>query len=238
MKFWDKVKKKLKMPRNKKIIVVICVFLILTIGVILAVDKLFLDISSNKAGKRTADNFNDLVDGIVGSEQEAELEELNIDILGSIKESQLNSFQQKYHALCPVREDDTSKAKKDRDILYYVEYQGRVKLGIDFSKVECKIDKEEEKIIIILPEIEIQDITVDWGSLDFLFVDQSVDDGSVHNEAYSECNKDLKNRVDDDKAKLVELAKENTEKSIITITKPLVQQYDEYEIEVTWKEDN
>lgn len=70
-------------------------------------------------------------------------------------------------------------------------YDGTVTAGIDFSKIDINIDEETETITLTLPESEILNTTVDFGSMDYIFKNGKDESETVSQEAYELCRADL-----------------------------------------------
>lgn len=76
--------------------------------------------------------------------------------------SELSTVDYSYNAVARAYEEDGATPK------YYVAYEGTVTAGIDFSKIVIDIDEDTKIITITLPESEIQNTTVDFGSMDYI----------------------------------------------------------------------
>ena len=61
-----------------------------------------------------------------------------------IEVSQLSTYECVYNDICTVMDEDVPSK-----VAYYCKYKGRVKAGIDFTKVDIKME-EQEKILSIL----------------------------------------------------------------------------------------
>ncbi|MEI3571467.1 MAG: DUF4230 domain-containing protein [Roseburia faecis] len=74
--------------------------------------------------------------------------------------SQLSTYECVYNDVCTVMDkEDSSK------IAYYCKYNGRVKAGIDFSKVDIAVKERQEDglllITVTLPEVTLGEPEVD-----------------------------------------------------------------------------
>lgn len=87
------------------------------------------------------------------------------------------------------------KDSKKKDIKYYVAYKGTVSAGFDFTKLKMEVDEFDEKIIITLPEMVIQDVTIDNSSLDFIFEKKKYNTEDVVLDARKLCKEDLENNA-------------------------------------------
>ena len=151
------------------------------------------------------------------------------DIIGI---SELRTLDYEYQAICRVYSDVDHVSP-----VYYIAYEATVNLGINTENIEIDYGDESDKTItVVLPPVGIMDYSVDAGTLEYLFVDQSYNNTQTSVEAQSRCENDLVSRVRED-AKMFELAKDNTEAEIRALTEPLVRQfYPDYELEIIWKE--
>lgn len=118
------------------------------------------------------------------------------------------------------------------EVKYYVAYEGKVTAGIDFSKIEFEIqDSEEPKAIVIkLPEVTVQDLNVNMGTMDFIFLKDTYETETISQEAFKLCQEDLSNRIKDEDA-LFELAAENARRAVRGLYEPWINQlYPEFSI--------
>ena len=76
--------------------------------------------------------------------------------------SELQTVDYTYNAIAKAPTEDGMAIK------YYVAYEGNVKAGIDFSKIEVNVDEENKTITISVPKVEIQGCSVNAGKLDFI----------------------------------------------------------------------
>lgn len=139
--------------------------------------------------------------------------------------SELDTIEYAYNAVA-------TKYTKDKDPKYYVAYEGKVRAGIDFSKIDIKVDKENKKVTLTIPEIIITDVTVDSNSMDYIFVKDKYETESVHYESLTLCKEDLQNRIEKEEL-FYETAKENTKLAIEALIKPWIESVDdEYKVEI------
>ncbi len=145
--------------------------------------------------------------------------------------SELATLEYTYNAV--ARAYDTEDKTKIR---YYVAYEGTVTVGIDFSKIIVDSDDGKKVISIEIPPCQIQDTTVDFGSMEYIFVDSSSQSETVSQEAYGICEDDLKKRAANEE-QLMELAEENTRTTVEALVKPWVDQIDDtYKVMIDGKE--
>ncbi len=123
----------------------------------------------------------------------------------------------------------------DGDILYYVSYDARVEAGFDFEQLEISVEAVEEgpnKIIVTIPDIEITDITVDIESMDYIFIEDKANTGTVSQEAYKLCIADVEAESASQDA-IFKLAEQNARNVVEALVKPFIEQQDEeYILEV------
>lgn len=142
--------------------------------------------------------------------------------------SDLSTVDYTYNAVAKATEkDDNGKTI----VKYHIAYDGKVKAGIDFKKVEISIDEDKKKIIAKLPEVKIQTVSVDVGSLEYIFADDDYNTENISEEAYKICKKDLKTRADKEE-NLLKMAKDNAKSTVKGLLSPWVSQFDDYSVEV------
>ena len=167
-----------------------------------------------------------------GSQPAAQVVHHSTSIEEIVGINELHTLEYKYEAICRVyaTEADTSPA-------YYISYTGSVTLGIDADKISTDYGKGGKKVITLrLPQIEIKDMSVNAGTLDYLFVNHAYNNQQTSIEAQRRCEDDLKKRVESDE-KMFDYAKRNTESQVRAMTQPLVNQlYPDYTLEIVWKE--
>jgi len=141
----------------------------------------------------------------------------------SIKEvfeiSELSTAEYIYNSIARAYEEDETA------IRYYVAYEGTIKAGIDFSEIDVKINDNEKIITLSIPEITIQEVTVDPGSLEYIFIDKKSETETVLKEAFELCQKDLEEKAANEK-ELLSLAQTNAETMITALLEPWIKQVD------------
>ena len=143
-----------------------------------------------------------------------------------IEVSELSTYQSIHNGVVTVMNE-----KKPEKVDYHVSYKATVKAGIDFEKVSISIDEDNKKVLICIPEVEIQKIDVDAGTMDFLFVNKKAETSSVSSVAYELCKKDVENE-NDKGAAIYQLAEENAKNAIRALIEPFLISFDpEYTIE-------
>lgn len=139
--------------------------------------------------------------------------------------SDLQTLEYTYNAVTDVTDENGN-------IKYHVAYEGRVTAGIDFSKIEKEIDEEKKTIKLILPQAKIQEVSVDTGTMDYIFERKKYETETVSHEAYKACIDDLKKRADKE-ADLLDIASENSLDTIKALVEPWVKEIDaSYKVEV------
>ena len=146
-----------------------------------------------------------------------------------IEINELSTVDYTYNAIVNVYDENDNEGEK---IKYYVAYEGLVSVGIDFKKIEIQVNETEKVVTIVLPEIEVHDLTVDMGTLDCIFVKEKYNTEEVSEEAYAASKADLQKRIEEDN-ELFDLAKKNTIESVKALFVPWIEQVDEeYIVEV------
>lgn len=144
-----------------------------------------------------------------------------------INVSELSTFEAVYNGVAKVMNE-----KKPTKVDYYVSYEATVKAGIDFEKVEIKVDNDAKKITVTLPEIKITDTNVDIASLDYIFENKKANTETVSEEAYKACIEDVSIESSSEDA-IYELAEQNAKNIIEALISPFVEQLDsEYVLEI------
>ena len=125
----------------------------------------------------------------------------------------------------------TSKTKENsNEVMYYVAYEGTVTAGIDFHEITFNVDEENKTITITIPEVEIHNISINMGTMDYIFTKSKYETETISQEAYKLCKADLKKRVESENL-LKETAKENAISSVEALFKPWIETIDkEYQV--------
>ena len=120
------------------------------------------------------------------------------------------------------------------ELLYNVAYHATVNIGFDMKEIQVTVDDSEEenkKITVVLPNIEIVDVEVEPGSLDYIFEESSANTQDVIREALSACKEDARTECSTNEL-LFALARENAGNTVKALTAPLLEQYPEYTLEI------
>lgn len=124
------------------------------------------------------------------------------------------------------------KLGKDDEVEYHVAYEGTVKVGIDFEKIDINIYEEDKKIVIVLPEAEIFSTEVNPGTMEYIFTKKKYETEEISQEAYKLCLDDLKNSVEGNEA-LIDSAVANSKSIVEAFIKPWVESFDDgYTVEI------
>lgn len=135
--------------------------------------------------------------------------------------SELSTVDYIYNAIAKAYEEDGNT------IRYYVAYEGKVTAGIDFEKISIdKIDEENKRIEITLPDVEVHDMIVDAGTLEYIFTKDRYETETISQEAYKLCLEDMEKRISEETA-LYEMARENSVAAIEGLIEPWVREIDD-----------
>lgn len=131
-----------------------------------------------------------------------------------IVQSKLSTAEYTYNSILEVKDGEKTK--------YFVSYKGKVKSGFDFEKVE--VIQKDNVINIVVPDVEILEVTVD-PDLDFIFTKDKYETDAVFAEASAACKEDLlaKAKSNDE---LLETARESAEDALKALVKPFESQFD------------
>ena len=126
----------------------------------------------------------------------------------------------------------TAYAEDNETVKYNVAYEGVVNAGIDFKHIDIQLNAEENIIKITLPSVEIQDIRIDSGTLDYIFSKDKYETETISEEALRICKADLEKRVSEEEL-LKTTAKENAVESIKALFTPWIEVMEvDYTIEI------
>lgn len=166
-----------------------------------------------------------LKDGDAGKEKTTVVTSSRLEKVLQI--SELSTYKVTYNGVASVKNDDD-------ELLYHVAYEAKISVGLDMEKIQVEVDESEEenkKIIVTLPKIEIMDVDVNPGSLDYIFEKKSADTDDVSMAAFPACRADVEEECKSNEV-LFELARENAGNTIKALVKPLLEQYEEYSLEI------
>lgn len=140
--------------------------------------------------------------------------------------SELSTVDYTYNAIARVYDDD------NEDIIYYVAYEGKVAAGINFDEIEIDVNEEEKTVTINIPEVQILEVNVDTGTLEYIFTKDKYETETISAEALEYCREDLLQKATQEE-KLLELARENSVTSVKALFMPWIEQLDnEYTVSI------
>lgn len=159
-------------------------------------------------------------------EKEATAIETSSKLQKVLKISELSTYQVTFNGVAAVNDTE------DR-LLYNVAYQAKVGIGLDMEQIKVEVDDSEDhkKIIVTLPEIKIADVTIEPGSLDYIFEDASADTEDVSITALPACKADAEADCKSNEL-IFELAKENAVNTIKALMQPFLTQNKDYILEI------
>lgn len=141
--------------------------------------------------------------------------------------SELSTYQVTFNGVADIHDDDGS-------LLYHTAYEAKVSIGLDMEKIQVSVTEPAEtdqKIIVTLPEIEIADVIVDPGSLDYIFEDSRANTDTVSITALPACKADAQAECRSDKV-MFALARENAVRTIEALMQPFLAQNKTYRLEI------
>ncbi|WMJ22885.1 DUF4230 domain-containing protein [Paludicola sp. MB14-C6] len=196
------------LKRRDKIICVVIVLAVLT-GCVLG---LKFTMFQNESGKVTTISKSSL-EKVIGIED-------------------LSTLEYTYNAVAKVYTDSDQGKRDEKNLKYSVAYKGKVSAGINFNKIKIDVNERNKIVIVTLPNVEIQDVTVDAGTMDYIFTKDKYDTDNIVQEAYKASLSDLNKRVDQ-KTNLHIIAKENAIQSVKGLLSSWIKSVDnEYVVDV------
>lgn len=140
--------------------------------------------------------------------------------------SDLSTLDYTYNSITNVMDEDGETVK------YHVAYEGVVTAGIDFEQVDISVDEVMKKIVVTIPETEIQNIDINMSTMEFMFEKNKYETETVSQEAYKACCEDLERKATEE-SELLSMAKDNAVDAVTALIIPWVEQIDEeYTVEV------
>lgn len=106
-----------------------------------------------------------------------------------IETSELSTVEFIYNSIVTVPDEDGNPK-------YHVAYEGTVKAGFDFNAITTEVDKENKKIVIVIPEIKINSVNINDETLDFIFIKDKYDTETTFQEAYKTSYDDLEKKAE------------------------------------------
>ena len=220
--------------QNKTIAILALILLILFMPVLfllLGGPKKISEMRDSKSpaidGEAIASEFNQGMSDIIGTEATVGLVEQGTMVEDVVRISELQTLEYSYDAICRVEDYGAT--------VYYIAYESTVTLGINTNDIEFAYGDEKSKIItIILPPVEILEVNVDAGSMDYIFVNDAYNNSAASVTAQQFCEADVQGKIDRDETMFTS-ARENTEAEIRALTEPLIEQfYPDYELVIVW----
>lgn len=144
-----------------------------------------------------------------------------------LKTSELSTYQVTYNGVAAVNDENG-------DLLYNVAYEAKVSIGLDMDGIkvtEKDASEGSRKLIVTLPAVEISDVAVDAGSLDYIFENSSANTPDVSITALPACKADAQSECESNDV-MYGLAKENAIHTIYALTQPFLAQHKEYTLEI------
>ena len=127
--------------------------------------------------------------------------------------SDLSTAEYTYNSIVEVKND------KD-DTKYHVAYKGTVKVGINFENIQ--FDETEENITIIIPSVEIQDVSVNTD-FDYIFTKDKYNNETIYAEAYNKCIEDLTKKAKNNET-LLSTARDSAKDTVEALLRPFKSQ--------------
>lgn len=130
---------------------------------------------------------------------------------------------------------EVPQKKHPNKVAYYVSYEAVAKASLNMGDIKVRIDDnagegQPKKIIVTLPKIQVKEINVDMGSLEYMFVKKSANTADVSEEAYAACIADAGEECRENE-ELLRMARENAENAVKALTNPIIESQDEsYEL--------
>lgn len=162
----------------------------------------------------------------MGNEEKTEEIISVVTLENIIQKSELNTFQAYYNGIAKVMNKEESS-----EVDFYVLYKAKVYAGFNMSELELRKNEEMKKILVSIPEIEINDVNVETGTLEYMFVNKKADSNMVSKRGYDASIEDV-TRESKKESAIYDLAKENAKNIVLALLKPFFDDLDEtYTIE-------
>ena len=121
--------------------------------------------------------------------------------------------------------------KHPTKVAYYVSYEAVAKASLNMEDIKVQIDDnvgegQPKKIIVTLPKIQVKEINVDMGSLEYMFIKKSANTADVSEEAYAACIADAGSECRGNEV-FLQMAKENCENTVRALLVPIIENQDE-----------
>lgn len=169
-------------------------------------------------------------------DQEIRLTETSSKLEKVLKISELSTYQVTFNGVANV-------SGADNQLLYHVAYHAKVRIGLDMEQISVSVkdaapgsnpgdSDKKKKIIVTLPPVEIADVEIDPGSLDYIFLDKSANTPDVSITSLPACKKDAEADCSSNQM-LFELARDNAVNTVEALMRPFLTQNKDYELEIS-----
>ena len=126
---------------------------------------------------------------------------------------------------------EVPQKKHPNKVAYYVSYEAIAKASLNMEDIKVQIDDnvgegQPKKIIVTLPQIQVKEINVDMGTMEYMFIKKSANTADVSEEAYAACIADAGEECRGNE-ELLRMARENAEDLVKALTNPIIENQDE-----------
>ena len=126
---------------------------------------------------------------------------------------------------------EVPQKKHPNKVAYYVSYEAIAKTSLNMEDIKVQIDDnvgegQPKKIIVTLPQIQVKEINVDMGTMEYMFIKKSANTADVSEEAYAACIADAGEECRGNE-ELLRMARENAEDLVKALTNPIIENQDE-----------
>lgn len=122
-----------------------------------------------------------------------------------------------------IIQKETKNGKTKSECLYHVTYTGHVQLGTT-EKLQASVDEENKTITVSIPEPRILELSVDFDSIDYIFMKGKYETETVSEDSYRLCLNDMRENLEMDKS-MMKKAKKNTENLVQALLRPFSKEY-------------
>ena len=88
----------------------------------------------------------------------------------------------------------------------------------------ASVDEENKSITVTIPEPKILDLSVDFDSIDYIFLKDKHETETVSEDSYQLCLNDMRENLEMDTS-MMKKAKKNTENLVLALLKPFSKEY-------------
>jgi len=136
--------------------------------------------------------------------------------------SELSTSQFTYNGIAEIYKDEEKQKVK-----CHIKYKAIVKAGVDMSKIEFEIDKDNKTVKPILPEISLQSVVIDENVLSFIPDNTKVELQDI----FTVCKEDAQ-REASSSTELFDVAEENLKNTVEALLHPILESQ---EYRVIWE---